>query len=264
VGQPSLRGVFAKLDRGDKHAECLKASIERFIDERPYRVVSEQDPETGDCLLRGEVLKRPPVHEWAVVLGDALFNFRSALDHLAWQLARVHHPDRDPPDRTEFPIFKDAELFEANRRSKIGGLGWEAQYLICQSQPCYRRNRPHLDWLWSLHELNRTDKHRELHLTGAIAKYVTFWTSRLTDLGVPEHLLAPVGAFDHREELSRIPGPLDIPYAEVANELQFGFDIALDPEGPAAGGNTVGLMLDMWSKTLRDEIVPQFGKFFAP
>ena len=62
--------MFAKLDRADKHAERLKAEIERFLDKQPYRVISEEDAKTGECLIRAKVLERPPVLEWGTRIGD--------------------------------------------------------------------------------------------------------------------------------------------------------------------------------------------------
>lgn len=257
---PALAGVFAKINRAREHAQNLEADVQRFLDEGPYRVISEEDPETGECLVRAQVIKEPPLVEWGVRVGDVLFNYRSALDQLAWQLALVHKPDMDPPERTEFPIFVDVPLFEKERAKKIGGLSTEAQDTIERLQPYNRGGTPEFDPLWSLHELNRIDKHRVLLVTAQLANTVTFWVSTLQEMGVPESTFAPIGAFEHDETLARLP---PIPRcSEVAEKLQFSFEIALAPVGPLSGYMRIGMAFDRWDRRMT-EVIGRLAKFFA-
>ncbi|MCH8207241.1 MAG: hypothetical protein IH956_09600, partial [Chloroflexi bacterium] len=66
----------------------------------------------------------------------------------------------------EFPIFKDSTRYEAEKGSKLKGVSSAVVTIIDKLQPCY--STPPEDWwwyLWYLHVLNNTDKHRHLLLT---------------------------------------------------------------------------------------------------
>lgn len=256
-----LDGVWARLGWADQHADALKYLIGQFLDHDPYRIVSEQDPHTGECLLRAQVLKPPPTIEWGLRLGDILHNFRSALDHLVWQLALAHRPDREPPPRTEFPIFIDRELFAAERRKKIGGLSSRAQEIIERLQPYNRSELPESDPLWYLHELNRTDKHRVLHVVSAAIPTVSFTADELIAFRLEPGVFAGVSTFDHNDVIARLP-----PHPrclELAEKLHFSFGIAFDPKGPARG-MPIDNALEWWGTWLPTELVPQFSEFFPP
>ncbi len=263
IDAPTLAGVIAKLDRADVLAAALLEDIEDFLDGCPYRIASQVDPATGECVLRAEVVTEPPVLDWGPRIGDVLFNFRSALDQLAWQLALVNRPGQEPPTRTEFPIFKDAEEFNRNREAKIGGLSTEAQERIYALQPfsAERAVRPEGDNLWLLHELNRTDKHRTLHLVGAILQTVSMDGGAMVELGLDLGAFAAVHTFKDGDEIHRWTSPL--PCDEANRKLTFNYGIAFDAEGP---GNPVKLPLrgaiESWRRIIREDAVDSFEEFF--
>jgi hypothetical protein len=69
VGQ-QLDRVEAKLARADEHLEVLNHAIDGFLESGPYRPFPDMDPDTGERLARVEILKRPPVLDWGVLIGD--------------------------------------------------------------------------------------------------------------------------------------------------------------------------------------------------
>ncbi len=107
-----LDGARAKLAWGRIHAELLDAEVVRLY-----------GPEAGAPYTLGKSLNKNKdcVRFWvktiderpgnlALILGDALYNFRSALDHVAYQLAR-HTQGRAPRSMVAFPIATNAARF---------------------------------------------------------------------------------------------------------------------------------------------------------
>jgi hypothetical protein len=133
------------------------------------------------------VHREPPLVEWGALIGECLFNFRSALDHLAFDLAVAHTATRSHMElrkRCEFPIFWRRAPKTRELDDRIGAVHPEARRLIEQMQPYGRKDRAALKYLDSLHNF---DKHRTLHLVVAQAPGLpttatcsTSWTSSIS------------------------------------------------------------------------------------
>ena len=63
-------------------------------------IVAESDPNTGDQVFKFRVRAPIPV-DLSLVIGDAVHNLRSALDHLAWQLVLAN--GQTPTTQTAYP-----------------------------------------------------------------------------------------------------------------------------------------------------------------
>lgn len=83
-----------KLKRADQHLNVLKRHIRRLNKEHPDRIREESDPKTGQPIKSAEKPDTPL--QWSLIIGDIAHNLRSALDHLAWQIAIESSPNRDP------------------------------------------------------------------------------------------------------------------------------------------------------------------------
>jgi hypothetical protein len=99
-----------------------------------------------------------------MLIGDAIHNLRSALDHLAWSLAGTN-----AGRSTEFPIFVSRTEFSKRGKRKMHGMPTPAQKIIKSLQP-YKR--PHglpkeREPLWLLQNLDIEDKHRALNLVAS-------------------------------------------------------------------------------------------------
>lgn len=92
--------------------------------------------------------------------GDVVVNLRGALDHLAYQLAKVHRPritirqERD----ISFPICKNLPSYEQARKTVIKLVGPRAIKLIDALKPYKGGNEA----LFRLNELNNINKHKLL------------------------------------------------------------------------------------------------------
>jgi hypothetical protein len=103
-----LAGYGWKRLRARQHFDTLHGEIDDFLTTRPFRLSTQFAPHARKYLIKAHVLKEPPL-SLSVLIGDCLYNLRSALDHLAWQLAIYN--GNQPSSHTEFPIFLEQKRF---------------------------------------------------------------------------------------------------------------------------------------------------------
>lgn len=115
-----MAGVTAKLDRGHHHVRELDCEIGAFFDEHPYRIAPEADTEAGWHLARFRIDQDPPI-ELSVIAGEALGQFRSALDLLMTQLLGV---GPKAAVTRNFPIFDPGEFFTATAPGRKPPCEW--------------------------------------------------------------------------------------------------------------------------------------------
>ena len=89
-----------KLDRAQEHLDQLKAEIGKVIEDKPYTERRYDDLEHSRHVISVEqhVTPDPP----GILVGEFAYCVRSALDHLAWQLALI--TTDNPARTTAFPI----------------------------------------------------------------------------------------------------------------------------------------------------------------
>lgn len=83
-----------KLERGSEHLQRLKKETDRWLSSPPYQQTDQIDAGTGENVVRIRPVGRPPL-DLSLSVSDCLFNLRSALDHLAYELAVAY--TGDPP-----------------------------------------------------------------------------------------------------------------------------------------------------------------------
>lgn len=170
--------VALKLDRAEEHLEAFKIESNVWIESKPYRIVDEPNlnPPLNQGINRAVHHRRFRIvsvdhvpDRLSVLIGDCVFNMRSALDHLALSLAQSFVPSMT--DRqiatSEFPVFHAAPMNARTETSKIGCIDPIARNIIKALQPHYRGDQYKTHPLWQLHELNRIDKHRTLTICTA-------------------------------------------------------------------------------------------------
>lgn len=161
-----LGSVRQKIARANEHYEVFQIERDRFIETKPCAYRQEADVDRGQTLWRviGEP-KMPPPHLVSVI-GDSLQNFRSALDHLAWQLVESNGLIK-PTRQTAFPIFNNPDVYKRYAPTKLKGMSDGAKTAIKDLQPCFGRNAHRNFTLWNLENLNNVDKHRHLNVVAA-------------------------------------------------------------------------------------------------
>ena len=142
-----MTGVRAKLDRVEANLHAYSDELRRYIASDPHEVVPKFDSETGwhDVFVH---VQTPPL-VFGLIAGEAVHNLRSALDHLAWQLANL---DGEPPepDQVQFPDFSTKPKdFMASKR--LNGMRERHRTVLEHLQPYQADDRPQvlemLTWL---------------------------------------------------------------------------------------------------------------------
>lgn len=192
----TAEGVRAKIARAGTHLAQLGVAFASFseTEPKPYMLDNVVNPATG---LREKVVLRadPLPPEIPLIIGDAVHNLRSALDHLMRQLviASGRRPS-DGPGGTMFRIWKGSAAYSSGRASVATTITSDALDVLDAVKP-YKGGNANL---WMLHELDVIDKHR-LILTAAAAG--TAVRQEMTPLA------APMMRFSNRQPVSD-PVPL--------------------------------------------------------
>lgn len=167
--------AVAKLNRAAQHMDSFVAGT-AALSVGINLASSEERSDVGrEHVWRIGGLRPIPI-ELSLIVGDCLFNIRSALDHLVWDLTR---PEGSVP-RCEFPLFDDPRRFNERRGDgtpkplsglgKISGLTEVQQKIVETLQPYHSIDAEDAtlaatcDNLGLLNEIHNSDKHRTLSL----------------------------------------------------------------------------------------------------
>ena len=164
----TFEGVNAKVARADYGLSSLKDEMNRFCKNLRQSVDREVREDTDEqvWIYRGETPKVPL--GWSVRIGEILYNLRSALDHLVWQLVLAN--GQTPGRHNTFPIVSDESNWNKEKSRKLKGMNEKDEEMIWRLQPYTGgMNLPFdVSAFWTLHTLCNIDKHRHLIL-GAIS-----------------------------------------------------------------------------------------------
>lgn len=154
----TLEGVNAKVQRAQDEIERLAKNIADSCEAQRTLFSDEFRPDVGDKIwvFRGETPIVPI--EFSVRLGEVVYNLRSALDQLVWQL--VHANYKIPGRHNEFPIFEDESRFNKAVKSKLKGVSQGSSDKIKEMQSFCENDE--WDALKTLHSLCNIDKHRSV------------------------------------------------------------------------------------------------------
>jgi len=151
-----------KWARANSHLAALRSEFDEWVASYPISIegIVREDGRNIDLTLRvprGGV----PSHEWALTLGDALHNLRSAFDAVAWGMA--HHGGAVPkrPRAVMFPIARNVDQWNEAVTKWVGALHPEFQHRLSIMQP-YTYAPGAESVLSLLHDLDIRDKHQNL------------------------------------------------------------------------------------------------------
>jgi hypothetical protein len=237
-----LKSARAKLDRAVQQFAGLQDEFLRFIESKPYRVVCERDADADEWVIV-QYPERDFPETWAVVLGEVLYDLRSALDHAIYELTILNCGTE--LDGTEFPVFSDEARFRDKKKGtgeptkisglyRIRGLTKKTQAVIESLQPFSIKNAPagHLCTVALLNEMSNIDKHRALHICRR-RHSGNIWQPTRSMPFTGEVKLIVGGDANQRAELFRWPCSGASP-DEMGMNAEMHFDIAFD-EGSAVG-----------------------------
>src|ERR1035437_10366747 len=164
----------SRLKRAESHFELASKHWNTLPIEDLYNVSLTFDP-GGTGIIR--VARNKPVpEENSLLLGETLYQLRSALDACIYQASIYSSGKNPPPDenKLEFPICNTRDVFPKLAKRRLFALPQNVQDRIGEMQPYNTPPLPAEDMVRSinrnlgiLNDLARKDRHRTLHLIGS-------------------------------------------------------------------------------------------------
>lgn len=152
-----FRGTKLKIERANQHIGELASALRFYLQTDFYRLSIEKNAEGSDVLTLETVGTLPP--QVPLIIGDALHNLHSALDHLAYEI--VASTGRTPSRQLFFPFAGSRdELIETLHDGEIEAAAGRALIdLIVDTVRPYKGGN---DALYGLHRIDIVDKHKLL------------------------------------------------------------------------------------------------------
>jgi len=161
-----------KLRRGNLHHQALKVEFLRLEKEQTERIGLDFELEGKSVLFRElphklaiatARLKSAPrlSPDFPLIFGDAIHNFRAALDHLIWALVREQGIRLSARDARHvyFPMHNSAKAFDDLKQMRTPGLPDHPHRAILKRYQPYSRGDGPQAIRWLRHFSDR-DKHR--------------------------------------------------------------------------------------------------------
>lgn len=172
---PALYSWRLKLARAEYHLEELERHLREYVERNPYRAERRLNSKRDRRRWYYVLVMPPPTPDPPLILGDAIHNLRTALDHIAVAIsAKEYEKSAGFPIESQRIWSKVGRKYllskknhvEARRafRRRIKGMPSEAQAIIKWLQP-YRRTPPERHSLFLINRLENADKHRKLIAT---------------------------------------------------------------------------------------------------
>ena len=222
-----FEGPGLKITRAQRHLNAVNRLISKYQALNPYVIAYELNADK--TLYEGRVIERlKPFPAFGILIGEFVYQLRSALDHIIYEFSAPNFPDTVPELRKaervpEFPIFMTDPTAGGIKDFPIGHLKFVAQPvidLVKAYQPYVHEGDytyPHP--LAVLEALNIRDKHRLVHPTAVD------WSLRTTQF-LPEGVRwKATSKGDHREVFIYVPAHLD-PINDLGPDV-FGYNLAL-------------------------------------
>jgi hypothetical protein len=194
-----LDGARERLDRAHQNIQNLNTELTLFLAPVPA-VELAVDMEKGEAIITDEDRKGfqkinqfvadniiPP--RFRVLAGEVIHHFRSAFDHVAWQLSSDEFQAKHFT-RIEFPVFKEVELCGIKKKNicrycrKIEGIASPTALTRIHFLQPHLRPDPLRDPLWLIHDMDIIDKHRELVLAAFIMNVNFAATADIPGIGI--------------------------------------------------------------------------------
>jgi hypothetical protein len=259
-----MEGVKAKIARAEEHMKALDEEWQAFGKTQSYEGYHQFKPDTGEwnCYLS---LAEPIPIKLSMILGDALNNMRSSLDHLVGRFVEL---DGGKVERHHcFPICSDVVSFDRRvnqlRRKSDGpgpldGIpaGGPELALIRGAQPYHRGE----DWrehpLAVLNKMTNIDKHRDIHIAAsypqaASALDLLTWTPDDAELIDQTLIWQPGQPLEDRTHMARLQFSEAHPAGEVNVKVSLPLSLAFGHPEPGPHKDSVADLLAYVAEIVR-------------
>jgi hypothetical protein len=234
-------GSRLKLKRANHHINQLNTVLNDFRKLRPYRLVVEGDREpTTYHALTLRVRKNLP-EPVPLIIGDAIHNLRSALDHALCDAIRKRGGKISK--QTQFPIIEGDDLEGAIKNRGVDQAGPEILDVVRDLKPSKAGNRE----LWMVHDFDIDDKHK---LLLPVAMVVGFHNFELKGPGKSQ--ISSRGVRGPARD-----GFIFLQSPPIAN-LKLGQELGVAFEVEFPGGDAVIPTLLRWAKVV-ENVVERFA-----
>lgn len=169
-----LASAWRKFDRGEEHREALEAEVTGLAQPTGDRIPVDVDLQwNGHTVFKGKFMDKgialvrltedvPQLGaSFPLILGDAIQNYRAALDHLTWALVKRfnHRLSTRAARDVQFPMHNTARLFDQEKARRTPGVPDRPHRAIMKRYQPYRRGHRAQGMRW-IRTLSITDKHR--------------------------------------------------------------------------------------------------------
>ena len=255
MSEMNLVGIHSKLCRAERQiqkiideADTLRKNVKQGI----VRELCDDDEQVW--IFRNETPEAPV--RWSILIGEILYDLRSALDHLVWQL--VLNNEQTPGRHNAFPITTDPQNWKQEKARTLKGVSQRHRAMISCLQPFTGGiNLPFdVSRLKVLDDLSNIEKHRHLVVTviasnGIEPKGLEFEQSELVDLSTRSPLIGAVlhAKIENGKELAR--------FNNADTPLNLTFQVAVRFAGEAQRwtmGTSVPILLTRCLDTVKGSV----------
>lgn len=252
-----------KLDRAEQHLQALAKAIEDFIATDPYAVDRRFDADGADHVYFFSKFTDPP-DCIGLLVGDAVHNLRTSLDHIVFSLAQKGADAEGVTMKsgaqrsTQFPVTSSTDHFEKQiGLHRLTHVAPEAKAVIERLQPYRLSSTPDRTWISILNALDATDKHRTIPGLGTVVSYFAF-TKPAGGIEEPDILPSKVGGhWGISREIVRYR--FREPHKDVDLEFNPEFTVAIDG---AWTNDPADVVLRRYAQHICDDVVGPLARFF--
>ena len=238
--------IVLKLARAKQHLDAVNEETRQLVDSKDCGVVVDFETEPGYLIIKAYMRRTPPPL-CSIYIGEALYQIRSALDHLICYLTEKN--GKVVNNKREFPIFSDRDHFRDPKTGalcswildRIDGLTPQHQALVEREQPFQGKyGAPDDDPLRWLYCLSNFDRHQFLHLVGTtvVSAHDIFTPQWFADRYLTQ-ITSNFGPFEGETEVARFriaAAAHDLtPEVAVQVNSKVSFSVAFDQNGPGLG-----------------------------
>lgn len=225
--------ALAKIGRARQHSHELQSRIAGWAATANPRPLTSLAEDRLSWEVRLSAFDPPSLGEWALILGDAIHNLRSALDVLVW--AHADHPALSSAEAKSiaFPIWIDESSWKANAARVLRTVPDEMVERIRDCQPFQRPTEERQkDGLLLLSELDNRDKHR-LALVTTVEPQAAEWMHGIEFADDGASARVPPNVTIHSIALEPsallLSGATVDPIVRVSGGLSLTMQVGLDP-----------------------------------